>query len=176
MSEVLSKISSLFSPLILLFIPLYGFIRGIPVYSSFIKGAKEGITTAFKILPYMIAILFVTGILRESGGMDIITAIFSPVGKLLGVPPEVIPMGIMRSVSGSGASGMLLDILKTHGPDSLIGITASVSMGSTETTLYCVSLYYGYVGIKNSRYTIPAGLFCDLISLIAASFISGIFV
>ena len=161
-------------PLLLLLIPLYGLLKGVPVYEVFARGAGEGLKTAGKVLPFMLAMLFVIGILRESGAMDLITALLSPITNALSVPGEVLPLGLMRSLSGSGAQALLSDILSAHGPDSLIGRTASVVMGSTETTLYCVSLYYGYVGVKNSRYTIPVGLMSDAMSLILASLFSRI--
>lgn len=159
-------------PVILIIIPLYGLKKGVSVYEVFAEGAADGLKTAFRVMPYMLAMFFVIGIVRETGVMDIFVSLLAPAAKLLGIPPEILPMGLMRSLSGSGAQAMLGDVLSVYGADSPIGLAASVAMGSTETTLYCVTLYYGSVGIKNSGYTVPLGLSADVLSLILSAALS----
>ena len=170
--RVIRSISVYAVPVILIAVPLYGMIRGVKVYECFAEGAEEGLKTAFRVLPYMVTMLFVIGIVRETGAMDLFVALMAPLTSTVHIPPEILPMGIMRSLSGSGAQAMLGDILNSYGPDSLVGFSASVAMGSTETTLYCAALYYGSVGVKNTRYTVPLGLAADAVSLIAAAVIS----
>jgi spore maturation protein B len=171
---ILSNISLYAIPVLLLGIPSYGFIKKVKVYEIFIEGAKEGFTTAVRIIPYLVAMLFAIGIFRASGAMDVVVKIFSPITNLIGMPAEVLPMGIMRSLSGGGAQGMMVELFKTHGADSLIGRMASVAMGSTETTLYIVAVYFGAVKITKTRHAVPVGLLVDLISLLAAVFITNL--
>lgn len=168
LQTIIGNISLYTIPLLLLGIPLYGHIKKVKVYEVFVEGAKEGFTTAVRIIPYLVAMLFAIGIFRASGAMDIVVKIFSPITSLIGMPAEVLPMGIMRSLSGGGAQGMMVELFKTHGPDSLIGRMASVAMGSTETTLYIVAVYFGAVKITRTRYAVPLGLLVDLISLLVA--------
>ena len=169
-----NQLSSYTIPLILIIIPLYGLIKGVNIYSAFISGAKDGISIAVRIIPYMVAMLLATGMVRTSGLFDHLSHLLSPITGAIGVPAEIIPFGIMRSLSGGGAQAMLTELYSTYGVDSLIGYTASVAMGSAETTLYCVSLYYGSIGISDGRYTLPVGLATDAVSLLAASWISSI--
>lgn len=171
---VLGYISDYAIPFLLLFIPLYGIIKKVKVYEVFVVGAKEGFTTAVRIIPYLVAMLVAIGIFRKSGAMDLVTTILSPITNLIGMPSEILPMGIMRSLSGGGAEGMMVDLFTTYGPDSQIGRMASVAMGSTETTMYAVAVYYGCIGVTKTRHTIPVGLIVDSISLIAAVFITNL--
>lgn len=168
---VLGTISDYAVPFLLVLIPLMGLIRRINVYAAFVDGAKEGFTTAVRIIPYLVAI----GIFRASGAMQILSTILSPITGLIGIPSEILPMGIMRSLSGGVAEGMLSELMTTYGADSQIGRMASIAMGSTETTMYAVAVYFGAVGIKETRHTIPVGLIVDFISLIVAVFICNLF-
>lgn len=167
---VLGTISDYAVPFLLVLIPLMGLIRRINVYAAFVDGAKEGFTTAVRIIPYLVAI----GIFRASGAMQILSTI-SPITGLIGMPSEILPMGIMRSLSGGAAEGMLSELMTTYGADSQIGRMASIAMGSTETTMYAVAVYFGAVSIKETRHTIPVGLIVDFTSLIAAVFICNLF-
>lgn len=168
---VLGTISDYAVPFLLVLIPLMGLIRRINVYAAFVDGAKEGFTTAVRIIPYLVAI----GIFRASGAMQILSTILSPITGLIGMPSEILPMGIMRSLSGGVAEGMLSELMTTYGADSQIGRIASIAMGSTETTMYAVAVYFGAVSIKETRHTIPVGLIVDFISLIVAVFICNLF-
>ena len=165
MAHVLELISVWAIPLVVAFVSVYAIIKKVPVYSTFTEGAKEGFSTAVMIIPYLVAML------RASGAMDWLVKLMSPVTDLIGMPAEVLPMGIMRSFSGGGAEGMMADLLKEYGTQSQIGRISSVALGSTETTFYIVAVYYGAVGVTNVRHSVIAGLLGDIASLIAATVI-----
>lgn len=171
MTEVLNVVSTYAIPLLLLVIPAYALAKGVKVYSVFTEGAKEGLHVAIMIIPYLVCMLCAIGMFRASGAMDWLVNIINPVTGLIGLPGEVLPMGIMRSFSGGGAEGMMSDLLATYGTQSQIGRIASVALGSTETTFYIVAVYFGCVGITNVRHSIIAGLLGDLASLIASAVI-----
>lgn len=171
MTAVLEAISLYAIPVVILLVPLYAIIKKVPVYSVFTEGAKEGFSTAVMIIPYLVAMLCAIGMFRASGAMDWLVNLINPVTSLIGLPGEVLPMGIMRSFSGGGAEGMMVELLKEYGTQSQIGRISSVALGSTETTFYIVAVYYGAVGITNTRHSILAGLLGDLASLIAATLI-----
>lgn len=171
MIAVLNAISEYAIPMVLLFIPLYALIKGVKVYSVFTEGAKDGLTTAITIVPYLVCMLGALGMFRASGAMDWLVKAINPITSLIGLPGEVLPMGIMRSFSGGGAEGMMSDLITTFGTQSQIGRIASVALGSTETTFYIVAVYFGCVGITNVRHSIIAGLLGDVASLIAAAVI-----
>ena len=156
-------------PLAVCGILLYGAVRRVDIVSSFLVGAKEGMHTAVSILPSLILLLTVIGMLRASGGLDRIAAWLSPLFHSIGVPPETAPLAMIRPLSGSGALAALEDTLKVYGADSIAGRTASVMMSSTETTFYAVAVYYGAVGVKRSRHTIPCALIGDLTGLLVSA-------
>ena len=162
---------------IILFI-LTGVRKKINVYDTFIEGAKEGFKTAITIIPYLVAILVGIGVFRASGAMDfIIEGIRTGVGAL-GLNTDFVgglPTILMKPLSGSGARGMMLDAMNTYGADSFVGRLASIVQGSTDTTFYVVALYYGSIGIRNTRYTIPCSLLADLAGVIAAIALTYVF-
>lgn len=158
-------------PLIILFILAYGYVNGVKVYEVFIEGAIEGLQITYKIFPYIAAMLLAVGMLRQSGGLDFILYILSPITNLIGIPKEIMPLVIMKPLSGSGALGVLADILKREGADSFVGIVASTIMSSTETIFYTITVYFGSVGIKNIRHTLIAALIADLAGVIGATII-----
>lgn len=153
-------------PSLVVLIILHGAFKGVNVFDEFIKGAKSGITTVLNLVPSLIALLLCVNMLRTSGGLDVICSLISPVSDLLGIPKEIAPLAILSPISGSGALGMFENILKEFGPDSYIGRCASVIMGSTETTFYAITLYYGAVNIKKTRHTLPSALCADFTSFI----------
>lgn len=171
---IIGTISDYAVPLIILLIPLYGLLKGVKIYEVFIEGAKEGFYTAVRIMPYLVAMLFAVGIVRETGVLNMVTSLLSPLCSAVGIPSEVLPLGFMRTLSGGGAQAMLAEILGTYGADSKIGLTASIAMGSTETTLYVIAVYYGSIGISRTRHTLPVCLTSDAVSLLAAAFISNL--
>lgn len=162
-------------PVILIGIPLYGVIRKVSVYEAFTEGAKEGFTTAVKIIPYLVAMLVAIGVFRASGAMDLVTKALSPITNLIGMPGEVLPMALMRPLSGGGAQGIMSDLITTYGPESLIGRMSAVMMGSTETTFYILAVYFGSISIKKSRHALPAGLIADAAGLLTAVFVTRLF-
>jgi spore maturation protein B len=165
---IINIISALAIPLIIVFIPLYGFRKGLKVYEVFTVGAKEGFDVALRIIPYLVAIFAAISIFRTSGAMNVLSWIMSPITNLIGMPGEVLPLAFMRPLSGSGALGIVSELVNTHGPDSTIGRMASVMMGSTETTFYILAVYFGSVSVSNSRHAVPAALTADLAGMISA--------
>lgn len=162
-------VSSWLVPLFILFVLTAGYIRGVKVYDAFVDGAKEGITTVFKIMPYLIAMFVAIEVFRASGAMDMLARFTAPILKPLGIPSEVLPLIIVRPLSGSASLGVLGNILSAAGPDSYIGRVASTMMGSTETTFYVLTVYLGAVGVKKSRHALPAAVMADITGFIVAA-------
>ncbi len=175
MAEVFRSIITIISivaiPLVLLVFLGWGFFRKVKVYEVFVEGAKDGFHTAVRIIPYLVAMLVAIAVFRASGAMDLLTAIFAPVTSLIGMPAETLPMAIMRPLSGSGSLGIMTELMKTHGPDSLIGIIVSTMYGSSETTFYVLAVYFGAVSIQNTRHAVPVGLIADIVGMLAAVWI-----
>ena len=167
-ADVMQVISVLAIPLIIVFIPLYGHSKGIKVYEEFTEGAKEGFQVALRIIPFLVAIFLAISVFRASGAMDILTWILSPITSRIGMPGEVVPMALMRPLSGSGALGIMSELIKTYGPDSFIGRLSSIMMGSTETTFYILAVYFGSINVKQTRHALPAALAADLAGMIAS--------
>ncbi|HOC09081.1 MAG TPA: spore maturation protein [Bacillota bacterium] len=174
METAIKTISAFAVPLVVAFILVHGYIKGVKVYEVFVEGAAEGIKTSLRILPYLIAILMAIGVFRSSGAMDILLALLKVPARLLGIPAEVTPLVLIRPLSGSGALGVLSEILNTYGPDSFAGRVAATMMGSTETIFYTITAYFGAVGIKDTRHVLPAALVADLAGVIASVVICSI--
>jgi spore maturation protein B len=155
-------------PVLLVAIPLAGIIRGVKVYDAFIEGAQEGFAVAVRITPFLVGILVAIGMFRGSGAMDLLLDGLRPVLGPTGFPPELAPLAILRSLTGSGSLAFTTDLVKTHGADSLIGRTAATMYGSSETTFYVLAVYFGAVGITRTRHAVPAALVADLVAAIAA--------
>ncbi|SHI85322.1 spore maturation protein B [Clostridium amylolyticum] len=155
-------------PIIILIIVVYGMIKGKKVYEWFVEGAKEGLGVCFRIFPYLLAMLIAVKVFRESGALNIFTKGVSPITKLIGLPSELLPLVIIKPLSGSGALGVFTEILKEYGPDSIIGLIASIIMGTTETIFYTLTVYYGSVGIKKIRHTLWAALLADFTAILAS--------
>lgn len=162
-------------PIIIILIILYGMLKGRKVYEWFIEGAKDGLKVCLRIFPYLLAMLLAVKVFRESGVLDIVNGVLSPLFNLIGLPGDLIPLVLIKPLSGSGALGVFTEILKEFGPDSIIGLTASIIMGTTETIFYTLTVYYGAVGIKKIRHTLWAALLADLTAIIAAVTIVGMF-
>ena len=167
----LKALSPIAVPLVLTFFPLYAFGRGVPIYSEFIEGAKEGFQTALRIIPYLVAMLVAIAVFRESGALDFLKLLLSPIFGVLQIPNEMLPMVLMRPLSGSGSLAVLSDMIKQFGPDSLLTYTAATIYGSAETTFYVIAVYFGSVGITRIRHAIFAGLLADLAGAVAAVFV-----
>lgn len=153
-------------PAIAAFLCVYGIIKRVNIFESFTEGVKEGIHTVIFIAPTMITLLIAVGVLRASGALDFIAGLIRPAAEAVGFPAELVPMGLLRPVSGSGATAILTGIYDSFGPDSFVGRCASVTAGSTETTFYAVTMYYGAAGIKNIRHTLISALLADLTAII----------
>lgn len=165
---IVNAISAWAIPVLLAVIPLYGWLRGVPVYEAFISGATEGLKVAWQILPFMLGILVALGIFRHSGAMDVVAAWLSPVTARLGFPAEVLPLVVIRPLSGSGSLAAVADMIRTHGPDSFVARLGSVMQGSTDTTFYVLTIYFGSVGIRRPRYALIPGLIGDAAGFVAA--------
>lgn len=157
-------------PLVIAAVLLAGAFKRVPLFDSFREGVKEGFSSLCSIAPSLIGLVFAVTMLEASGFFELLTQWLSPLCALLGIPPQVLPLGLMRPVTGSGSFAMLNSILETNGPDSLVGKAASVMAGSTETTFYAVTVYYGAVNLKKTRHTIPAALLADLAGMLLACY------
>ncbi|HHY25979.1 MAG TPA: spore maturation protein [Desulfitobacterium dehalogenans] len=170
----IAEISRWAIPFLLLFIPLLAFLRKVPVYESFVTGAEEGFKTGIKILPFLVGMLVSIRIFVDSGALDILAKLLKPIFTIFGLDSDltaIIPLAIMRPLSGSGALGVATQLINQYGPDSFIGRLASTLQGSTDTTFFVLTVYFGSVGIKKYRYALKLGLMADLIGLIASMWI-----
>jgi spore maturation protein B len=166
--QILGAISLWAIPVLLVFIPLFGIARNIKVYDVFIEGAKEGFQVAVRIIPFLVGILVAIGMFRGSGAMDLLTEALRPLLSATRFPPEIFPLVILRTLSGSGSLALTTDLVKQFGPDSLIGRTAATIYGGSETTFYVLAVYFGAVGVKRTRHAIPSALVGDLVAAIVA--------
>lgn len=156
-------------PLILSAVGLYGVLTGTDVFSALTDGAADGIKTVARIFPSLVALLTAVSMFRASGALDTLTGLFSPVLELLRIPPETAILMLIRPISGSGALAAATDLITQCGADSLVGRTAAVMMGSTETTFYVLAVYFGACGIRKSRWAIPAALCADFAGFLTAA-------
>ncbi|MGF7184999.1 spore maturation protein B [Desulfitispora alkaliphila] len=171
MALFITELSKWTVPLLLLIIPLVGYLRGVKVYEAFVEGAEQGFTTAIKIIPFLVGMLVAISVFRASGAMDIVLAAFLPLMKLIGAPTEVLPLAIMRPLSGGAALGLTAELIQVYGPDSLIGRLASTIQGSTDTTFFVLTVYFGSVGIRRYRHALTVGLLGDLTGFLASIYI-----
>ena len=168
MVRALNTISLIAVPFLLSFFPLYAALKRVKVYEQFVEGAKEGFQVAITIIPYLVAILVAIGMFRGAGGIDLITSALRPMLNAVGFPSELVPMCLMRPLSGSGTLGIFTELVKQFGPDSLIARTAGTIYGSTETTFYVIAVYFGAVAVHRTRHAVPAGLIADAVGMIAS--------
>ena len=172
--DCLGNLSSWLIPILICFFLIYGYLKGVRVYESLTTGAKEGFETAIMIIPYMVAIFVAIGMLRASGALDMFTHILSPVVGLIGMPPEALAMALMRPLSGSGAFGIMSEIVSKD-PDSFLSFVVSVMQGSTETTFYVLAVYFGAVGITKTRHALTTALLADAVGILGSVWISRLF-
>ncbi len=166
--QMINFISSLAMPLIILLIVTYGLIEKNKVFDDFLEGAKEGIEIVFSILPTLVGLFVAIGALRNSGILDMIIRVITPLLNVIHFPSEIMPLAMLRPISGSGSIAVATDIMKTYGVDSSIGIMASVIMGSTETTLYTIAVYTSCVKIKKTRFVLVASLIADIVGMLVS--------
>jgi spore maturation protein B len=165
---IINGVSAVAIPVLILAIVAHGWYKKVKVYEAFTEGAKEGFSVAVRIIAYLVAILVAIGAFRSSGALDLLTSLLAPLTGWIGMPGEVIPMALMRPLSGSGALGIVSELINTYGADSMIARMAAIMEGSTETTFYILAVYFGSVGIKKTRHALPAALTADLAGIIAA--------
>lgn len=158
-------------PTIVVGFPLYGLLKKVPVYEVFVDGAKEGFNVAVTIIPYLVAILFAIGMFRASGALDFLIDGLRPIVGLIGIPAEVIPMGIIRPLTGSGSAAIVLDMINQYGEDSLFVKIAATMFGSTETTFYVIAVYFGAANIRKTRHAVPVGLLADAVAFLLAVYV-----
>lgn len=156
-------------PFVIVFIMGFGICKGTKIFDCFLDGAKDGLVTVKNILPSVVGLLVAVGMLRASGGLEIIVKILSPLGNMAGIPEEIMPLAVLNPISGGGALSLYEMILEDYGPDSFQGRVASVMMGATETTFYATAVYFGSVGIKKTRHTIFSALTADFVSFVASA-------
>ena len=172
LQEFVTYISEWTTPLLILGIPIYGMAKGVKIYEVFVEGAKEGFDIAIRIMPFLVAILVAIGIFRDVQAMDLFSNFVRPFTSAIKLPPEILPMALIRPLSGGGATGVMNSIFLQYGPDSYVGILASVLMGSTETTFYVLAVYFGSVNIKKTRHAVLAGLSGDLAGIVASVYVT----
>ncbi|MFD1738611.1 spore maturation protein [Bacillus salitolerans] len=165
---IITTISLWLIPVIIGFVLVYGTLKKVPTYESFVDGGKEGLTIAFSIIPYLVGMLVAISIFRASGAMEFFTGLIEPLFTMIGIPVEIVPLALIRPISGTAALGLTSDIISTYGPDSFLGRLASTLQGSTDTTFYVLTVYFGAVGIKKMGDALKIGLLADLVGIIAA--------
>jgi len=166
--RALYSISSMAIPFFLSFIPLYAVLRKVSVYEQFIEGAKEGFNVGVRIIPYLVAILAAIGMFRAAGGIDMLSTALGPLLTHIGFPTDLLPMVLVRPLSGSATQGIFADLVNHFGPDSLITRMAGTIYGSTETTFYVLAVYFGSVAIRRTRHAVIAGLIADTVGVVAS--------
>ena len=166
--NLVEAVSYLAIPFLIAFFPLYGALSRVKVYEEFVEGAKEGFQVSIRIIPYLVAIIASVAMFRAAGGIDIITRFLGSALDALHFPSELLPLVLMRPLSGSGANGLFAELVQAHGPDSLIARMGASVMGSTETTFYVIAVYFGSVAIRRTRHAVPSGLVADLVGVTAS--------
>ena len=155
-------------------VALYGAFHRVDVYSSLVQGAGEGLSTLVRIVPSLVGLMTAVYMLRASGALELAALALAPLLERVGLDPELLPLMLVRPISGSAALGVGAELISTYGPDSQLGRTAAVMLGSTETTFYTIAVYFGAVGITRTRYAVPAALCADLTGFLAASWAVGL--
>lgn len=166
--RAMNAVSELAIPFLLAFFPLYAAWRRVPVYEEFVEGAKEGFHVAVRIIPFLVAMLVAVGMFRAAGGIELLARGLGPLLDAVGFPADLLPMTLMRPLSGGATTGLFTELVNTHGPDSLVSRMGATVLGSTETTLYVVAVYFGAVGVRRTRHAVAAGLVADLAGVIAS--------
>ena len=171
--QFLLFLSEAMVPLMIFYIVGFGVLSGRPVLDDFIDGAKDGMRTVAGILPTLVGLMASVGIIRASGFLDFLGEVLAMPAALLRLPPQLVPVILVRLVSNSAATGLVLDIFKEYGTDSQLGLMASIMMSSTETVLYCMSLYFGSVKITKTRFTLPGALLATAAGVAASAVLAG---
>lgn len=176
MAAVLSNISNIIIPVIIFYIIAYGLTARCNVYEDFIKGAKEGFHTVIQIMPTLIGLMVAVGVLRASGFLDFLGRLVSGLTQRVGISPELVPVILIKMFSSSAATGLVLDIFKNHGPDSLVGLTTSIMMSCTETIFYTMSVYFLAAKVTKTRYTLKGALLSTAVGVAASIFLARVMI
>ena len=155
-------------PIVLVGIPIIGLVRKVKVYEVFVEGAKEGFNTILRIIPFLVTMLVAINMFKGAGGIDLLTRALSPILAPLHFPPDLLPLALMRPLSGGATLALLTDVVQRFGGDNLMSFMAATIYGSTETTFYVAAVYFGSVGVKQTRHAIPAGLMGDFVGVVAS--------
>jgi spore maturation protein SpmB len=166
--RAMGSVSSMAIPFFLSIIPLYALLRKVKVYEQFVEGAKEGFNVAIRIIPYLVAILAAVGMFRAAGGIDLLSKLLSPVLNFIGFPTDLLPMVLVRPLSGSATQGIFAELVGRLGPDNIVTRMAATIYGSTETTFYVLAVYFGSVAVRKTRHAVLAGLVADAVGVIAS--------
>ena len=161
-------------PCVLAGTALYGSLRRVDVYGALVRGAGQGLETLARILPALVCLLTAVSMVRSSGLLEALAGCLAPVLGRLGLPPELLPLMLVRPISGSAALGVGADLINAYGPDSALGRTAAVMLGSTETTFYTIAVYFSAAGVTRTRYAVPAALCADLVGFLASAWAVGV--
>lgn len=164
----IERLSAWTIPALIAFIPLYAALRKVQVYETFIDGAKDGFATAVAIIPHLVGMMTAIAMFRASGALDAAVGAVQPLLERIGVPGQVLPLALLRPITGAGSLAFVTDLIKSEGPDSFVAKVAATIQGSTDTTLYVLTVYFGAVGIRNARYALKVGLFSDAVGFFAA--------
>ncbi|UJL44750.1 spore maturation protein [Virgibacillus sp. NKC19-16] len=165
---IITSVSTWLIPVFILLVLVVATWKRVPAYETFVEGGKEGVKMAFTLLPFLVGMIVSISILRSSGALEAFINLISPFLVAVGIPPDIIPLALVRPISGNAALGMTTELIDSHGPDSFIGRLASTMQGSTDTTLYILTVYFGAIGIKKMRYALKVGLLADLIGILAS--------
>ena len=163
------SLSSLVIPVLLAGVAVFGMGKRVDVYSALTHGAEEGLTVLVRVIPALVGLLTAVSMFRASGAMEWLSGLCAPLLERIGIPPETVPLMLVRPVSGNGALAVASDLMSTYGPDSYVGRVAAVMLGSTETTFYTIAVYFGSAGIHKTRHTVPAALAADLTGFVASA-------
>ena len=156
-------------------IVIFALVRRVPVFDCFIQGARDGFLTLYQIAPSLLGLMFAVGLLRSSGAIEVICGLLAPTARAIGFPVEVVPMALLRPVSGGGSSALLISVFEDYGPDSFAGRVASILAGSSETTFYAVTMYFGCIGVKKIRHTLVAAVAADLTAMLLSAAFARLF-
>jgi len=166
--QIMTTVSAFLLPCLIALILCIATLKKLPTYELFVEGGKEGIDMSFSLLPFLLGMIVAIRVLRSSGALDAFIHLLTPILTFLGIPPEIIPLAIIRPLSGTAALGMTAELTEQFGPDSFIGRLAATMQGSTDTTLYILTIYFGAVGVKKMRYALKVGLLADLAGIITS--------
>lgn len=170
--KILMIVSDWLVPATMCLIVVYGLLKNVNVYETFIEGAMEGLKVVISILPTLVALMLGVGMLRISGALDGIVSLLNPLISFTNFPTEVVPIALMRTVSSSASTGLILDIFKAYGPDSFLGRLTSIMFGCTETIFYTLSVYFMCIKVKKSRYTLAGALLASFTGIVAAYYLT----